>query len=170
MVDDIRWILQRLDDGQPIRINCGGESYVAKDGTVWRHDAFFTGGEVAFQGIREFRAEIYATDDDPLYTTERWFLPKAPRRAAYRLPVSPGRYRVRLHFAEIAGGSLRAFDVVLEGKTVLRDYRPRQVGFATPDVHDFETEVNDGLLDIEFVHHERSRSPKISAIEVEPLD
>jgi len=66
---------------------------------------------------------------------------------------------VTLHFAEIywpardrASDFVRSFDVALEGRKVLEDYRPLDRGFATADVRSFEVAVEDGILDIAFIH------------------
>ncbi len=72
-----------------------------------------------------------------------------------------------LHFAEIAYLPKRVFSVLLEGDPRLEDYWPGRRGFATPDTQEFDVQVNDGVLDIDFV---RTDDPKISAIEVAPLD
>jgi len=75
---------------------------------------------------------------------------------------------VTLHFAEIYHWEpgQRVFDVLLEGKEVLREYDPfAAVGFAAADRKTFPVRVEDGFLDLEFV--QESGHPKISALEIE---
>ena len=94
--------------------------------------------------------------------------------SGYRIPLPAGRYRIVLHFAEIywglphALGGKRVFGVLAEGRPVLESYDPGAAGFATATTKDFEVEVRDGWLDIEFVP--RVGDPKFAAIQIEPLE
>jgi serine/threonine protein kinase/Tfp pilus assembly protein PilF len=170
-LDDARWLLGELRAGRPIRINCGGEDYTAKDGALWGRDRFFAGGE-ARDSLREFFAisEVEGTEDDRLYHTERRFTPG--RSAAYRIPLPAGTYRIKLYFLEWNQGDpqVLVFDVTLEGKLVLERYQPRKGGPARADIRTFDgILVADGLLDIELPRgavHGVNR-PRVSAIEVE---
>ncbi len=167
--DEVRWLLERLDRHEPIRIRCGGERYVDARGKAWERDRFFSGGSCVAPVTGGWHpSDIHGTDDAPLYAAHRFFdLPRAGL-LGYRIPVPSGRYRVTLHFAEIWTSQVgfRVFDVRIEGKTVIADHDlVRVVGFARPDAQRFEVEVADGLLDIEFVP--KSERPMISAIEIE---
>ena len=75
-----------------------------------------------------------------------------------------------LHFAEVyfQAAGMRSFDVVLGGDPVLENYDPYAMGFATADVHPFDREIQDGILNLEF--RPLRDHPKISAIEIERLD
>ena len=77
-----------------------------------------------------------------------------------------GEYRVTLHFAEIHRETpgIRRFHVLIEGQKELDDFDPGEVGFASAQERFFDTRVDDGMLDIEFVPV--SDVPKISAIEI----
>ncbi|WP_176956091.1 malectin domain-containing carbohydrate-binding protein [Catalinimonas alkaloidigena] len=89
----------------------------------------------------------------------------------YHLPVTNGRYQVRLYFAELNKGGVgqRVFDVNLEGGA------PELVSFDIVQaagsqnvalMRQFELEVSDGVLDIDFIR--RVENAKVSAIEVVP--
>lgn len=161
---EILWILEELSQGRALRINCGGEEHRGRAGIVWSRDRFFTGGRRIATSV-----EIASTDDDPLYQSQRSFARGTIRPAGYRVPVPSGRYRVTLHFAEIEVKELelRYFDASLEGERVLPRHIPLRAGFATAAAETFETEVRDGMLDIDF--EQRSREPIIAALEIAPV-
>ena len=167
--EEVRWLLERLDRREPLRIRCGGEHHVDTKGKVWERDRFFKCGGCSGPATGGWLpTEIHGTDDGPLYAGHRFFDRSVAAPTGYRIPVPSGRYRVTLHFAEVwtPRAEVRVFDVHMEGKTVLADYDPvKAVGFAHADARRFEVEVVDGLLDIEFdsKHH----NPMISAIEIE---
>ncbi|MBN1444459.1 MAG: protein kinase [Planctomycetes bacterium] len=174
---DLRWILERLQRREPIRINCGGLDYTDGAGNRWSRDRFFLGGcrfgeqewsPYPFSGVIVYHGEIEGTDDDPLYQSERWFPPSGLAPAGYRIPLVPGEYRVTLHFAEIhfEQPGHRAFDILIEGEKLRRWYEP-PAETRRADSWSHTTAVLDGFLDIEFV--KQIEHPKISAIEIEPL-
>ena len=104
-----------------------------------------------------------------MYQTNRWFLTEQEGPGAYRIPVSPGRYRVHLYFAEILlrAPQGRVFDLELEGQVVLAEYDPGAVGFATAQTRAFEAEAEDGFIDLVFISGRGH--PLVSAIEVEAI-
>jgi serine/threonine-protein kinase len=167
--DEVRWLLERLDRREPIRIRCGGERYLDSEKNAWERDRFFDGGgcSVAAEG-GWLISDILGTDHAPLYAANRNFDWAVAGTSGYRIPLPPGRYRVTLHFAEIwtSQSGVRVFNVLIEGKTVIADYDlVREVGFARADVKRFDVEVADGLLDIDFTS--RHNRPMISAIEID---
>ncbi|HUY31410.1 MAG TPA: malectin domain-containing carbohydrate-binding protein [Pirellulales bacterium] len=170
---DLKWLLERLAAGEAIRIHAGGDDFVAADGATWRHDCFFGGGHQFGESFGEPRPsseEIHNTSDDPLYQTERWFDRERPKQQrGYQFPVPPGRYRVVLRFAEIYfhRPDRRVFDVLAEDELKLAGYDTLGAGFATADSKQFETRVDDGLLELEF--RGVDQNPKVSAIEIWPL-
>lgn len=169
--EDLRWLLERLEEGGGIRINCGGEEYRAKDGKVWGRDRFYTGGtrfkELDRSPVLRFLGEIAGADDDPLYQTDRWYAENEAAPASYRIPVPEGLYHLTLHFAEIQKKGLRRmFDVLLERERVLTDHELE--GFAVASRRSFDVMVTDGLLDIEFEW--KVYRPEISAIEIRRAD
>jgi hypothetical protein len=160
---DLRWALQGISAAGVLRWNCGGDDYRASDGTLWGKDRFALGGKVA--SSKNTRA-ISGTEDDALYQTRRWFPAGQTPPRGYRVPLLPGRYRVILHFAEVRfrENSKRRFHILLEGKTVRENYEPK---IDEAEALLFEVRVEDGHLDIDFIHE--VDNPKISAIEIVAL-
>ncbi len=166
--------VRSLSRNDTIRINCGGDQYVDSRGRTWSADRFQTGGFRFYEqqgNSMPYAGEIHGTEDDMLYATERWFDRPSAGLPGYRVPVPPGEYRVTLHFAELVfeKPNTRRFTVVVESSRVTKlvDYEPVGVGMATADARTVDVRVDDGRLDIEFVHG--VNNPKISAIEIELL-
>ena len=86
--------------------------------------------------------------------------------------LPPGKYRVHLHFAEVFQNirGCRRFDVLLERTSVLEDFEPLAAGFATAVEKVFDVNVDDGILEVRFVHSSSPDPPKVSAIEVERVE
>ncbi len=174
--DSVRWLLERLIAGDPVRINTGGEDYRSPTGVRWSCDRFFVGGRRASplgpQPLTDpWPNTIDDTDDDPLYQTQRWFPRNATRHGGYRIPLPSGNYRVILHFSECMSKIKdRSFDVLVEKRPVLTHYMPIKAGYTKPAseaIHD-TIQIHDGFLDIEFRH--QTRNPIISAIEIHRVD
>jgi hypothetical protein len=98
-----------------------------------------------------------------------------PGEFSYSIPVpEPGIYQVRLHFAEIywgaeggapGGRGNRVFSVDAEGQPALVDYDIYDdVGPMTAVIKQFEIEVTDGTLDLDF--YGTRDQPMVAAIEV----
>jgi N-acetylneuraminic acid mutarotase len=88
----------------------------------------------------------------------------------WSFPVSPGRYHVRLYFAEIYSGAqsvgARVFNVSIEGAPMLSNYDIfADVGGYKGVVKSFFVS-SDSTLDIEFAHV--LENPKVNAIEILP--
>jgi len=168
--EELRWLLERLDRREPIRIRCGGDRYLDSKNIAWEKDRFFERGDCSIVAAGDWLAsDVRGTDDTPLYVSYRSFDGESAGTSGYHVPLPPGRYRVGLHFAEVwtSQSGVRVFDVLLEGKPVIADYDLVQaVGFAHADVKRFAVEVTDGVLDIDFLA-KRNRA-MISAIEIEP--
>jgi serine/threonine protein kinase/Flp pilus assembly protein TadD len=170
--DDVRWLLERLDAGEPVRIRAGGDDYRSRAGALWGKDRFYLSGHGERERGRERGPrpeDVAGTEDDALYLSERHFRPDDLHPPAYRVPLPPGAYQVTLHFAELSTRvrSPRRFDVRLEGKTVLEDYDPADLGLAVARRHGFKIEAADAFLDIEFGY--RNGFPRVCAIEIEAL-
>lgn len=124
----------------------------------------YVGGKV----VARADADVKNTQDKALYLTEHHSM------TAYRIPVANGSYAVKLHFAETYEGikdvGQRVFTVAIEGKPVLPDFDAfKEAGkqsFAAI-VKEFEAEVKDGELTIEFTP--KVQNPMINAIEVRTL-
>ncbi|MDX9972802.1 MAG: malectin domain-containing carbohydrate-binding protein [FCB group bacterium] len=146
------------------RINCGGSNYTDPEGNAWSGDAgYYNTGTVYTTS-----ASIAGTDLDPLYRVQRFDHTTAPEMM-YSLPVSPGAYRVRLHFAEVYGGTAyvgaRYFDVKCEGVLMLDNLDVfREAGRNAALVKELAVEVSDGTLNLEFIH--QKQNPMIQGIEV----
>jgi hypothetical protein len=153
-----------------IRIRCGYSRPIFKDeeGNVWSGDRYFTGGFVT-----QFPNQHIARTRNPeLYLTGRTGV------FSYKIPLAPGTYELRLHFAEttyspassLGGGeNSRVFDIQLNGKPLLRQFDiVSDAGANTADVRVFRdiSPSNDGYLHLDF-----SASlglPIINAIEIVP--
>jgi len=149
------------------RLNAGGPDYTDIDGNLWSSDAGYYNDGGSFTST----AAIANTENDTLYQSER-FIESSTQNLVYTLPVDPGTYRVRLHFAEIWSGAqnpgVRIFDVLVNGNIVLNDFDIAAVaGFRTATVHTYDLQVLDGDIVIEFA--KVAQNPKISAIEVVQL-
>ena len=105
-------------------VNCGdAEPYVDAGGRRWLADRKMkegadwgaVGGDVVVRPPQP----IPATLCPRVYLTERWSMTE------YQFKLKPGKYTVRLHFAEtyegITGAGQRLFSVSLNGKVVLKD-------------------------------------------------
>jgi hypothetical protein len=162
---DLLGVLQCLVDGEPIRINCGGERYESPQGITWGRDRFFDRGS---RPGMQYSGAIAGTEDDPLLQSHRWF-PGGEETTGYGVPLPPGRYAVTLYFAEIQPRGFgpwgpRVFDVVVEGAVARQDYEPLAAGFATADAWTTNCQVDDGMLDIRFAP--RQGSPMVSALSI----
>jgi len=163
-----------------LRFNVGGPTYVGAGdfpGT-WVGNAPDAGP--CFGNLKANAVAIRGTTDDVLFQTELWEDPLVCRVGAGKLP--PGRYRVRLLFAEIyfgsgcpggGGNGSRVFDIQLEGQTVAQGIDlHRLVGCAAntsgndagPLERVFEVDVTDGTLDVRMPASRNNA--KLSALEV----
>jgi hypothetical protein len=166
------------------RINSGGSAMLASPSfeplasqpvTAWFcGDVFSTEGKV-FSPATWF--DIDGTTDDALYLTERTGPDTDTDELRYEIPVKPGKYLLRLHFAEIywgapgggpGGSGKRVFDVFVENTLVLDDFDIyAEVGAATALIESLVVEVTDDDLDLRL--DSSQDRPKISAIELIPL-
>ena len=149
------------------RVNAGGREYVDAQGRRWETDSHFNDTGL---GAAQY-VEIAGTDLDPLYQTERRsFVLPTRRPLVYSFPAPPGRYLLRLHFAELdraarVGSSV--FDVLVEKADVLRRLDVfAEAGVLTALVREVEATVTDGVLDLSF--RPIAGRPKIAAVEVLP--
>ena len=96
------------------RILTSREDYKDKAGLDWSWDAGYSGGDQnrSWNGIS-------GTNDPELFQHER-----NGKDFSYALPVLPGKYQVRLKFAETAvrNKGERVFDVLINGKKVLANF------------------------------------------------
>jgi hypothetical protein len=145
--------------------NAGGGAYTDGAGQVWPADQeYTTGSEWGYDygnAITQPNA-IANTEDDALYQSARL------GAGGYRFEVpAVGRYRVRLHFAELVFSEpgKRAFNVTIENVLVVNDLDlVAAVGANVATSYTFDTDVLDGRLAVKFVAV--VGEPTISAIEV----
>lgn len=160
-----------LPVGEEVRILAGSNrSYVDRSGKQWAPDTFFTGGTA----VRTAVQHIWRTQDPSIYRTSR------QGDFSYNIPLKPGRYELRLHFAETfygpedAGGGgegSRIVTVTANGQSLLTDFDvlADADGARTADVKVF-TDIHpagDGLLHLNFSSVKGGRG-MVSAIEILP--
>ena len=139
--------------GDEVRILAGSEQwYEDSFGRKWSANRFFTGGAV----FTEPNHQIFATRDPELYRTRREGAFK------YDIPLKPGTYELRLHFAETlfgesniaAGGeTTRIFGIKANGKSLLEAMDViSDSGPSTADVRVFKdlSPDRDGILHLQF--------------------
>jgi hypothetical protein len=147
---------------QPIRINCGGPTYLDSKAQTWQADHGFNAGIPYLSG-----APIGGTTDPTLYTTERYNSGSSPM--IYSFPVANGLYQVNLLFAEsfFATAGARVFNVKLQGNPVFQNLDIfASVGADKALVKGATVTVLNGVLAIEFDNV--VQNAKISAIEILP--
>jgi hypothetical protein len=139
----------------------------------WDYDDYFAGG---LARDRLVVPDIDGTDEPEVYLTQRRGDARGkPGEFSYSIPVpEPGLYQVRLHFAEIywgaeggapGGRGKRVFSVDAEGQPALVDYDIYDdVGPMTAVIKQFEIDVQDGSLDLDF--YGSRDQPMVAAIEV----
>ncbi len=136
----------------PVRIVAQGSPLTDSDGRLWAADEYFLGGNSVF------RKNVVVNGEEGLYQGERY------GNFSYRIPVAPGRYRVKLHFAETWFGTPeshvnafghRVFDVYANGVALLRNYEiAKAAGGADRSVEKVFENVQpnaQGMLLLEFV-------------------
>lgn len=156
--------------GPEMRIRCGYSRPIFKDeeGSTWSGDRYFSGGFVT-----ELPSQPIARTRNPeLYLTARSGV------FSYRIPLAPGTYEMRLHFAEttyspastLGGGeNSRVFDVQLNGHPLLTQFDiVNDAGANTADVRVFRdvSPDKDGYLHLDFTGS--LGLPLINAIEILP--
>jgi hypothetical protein len=150
-------------------INCGAdEIYVDAAGKTWladqeksdKLDWGVVGGEVVLRDI----VEIPGTQAPMVYLNECYSM------AGYVFKLAPGKYTVRLHFAEtfegITAEGERVFDVSINEKVVLKDFDVfKEAGGAfKPVIKEIKgVEVADKLA-IDFTTN--VQNPEINGIEI----
>jgi hypothetical protein len=156
--------------GPEVRIRCGYLRPIFKDadGNVWSGDRYFTGGFVTELPNQH----IDRTRNPALYLTARSGV------FSYKIPLTPGVYELRLHFAEttyssastLGGGeNSRVFDVQLDGRPLLSHFDiVSDAGANTADVRVFRdvSPNKDGYLRLDFTGS--LGMPIINAIEIVP--
>jgi hypothetical protein len=160
-----------LPVGDELRILAGANrSYVDRAGKLWGPDRYFTGGKA----VRSPVQHIWRTQDPSIYRSSR------QGDFRYDIPLKPGLYELRLHFAEtfygpeeIGGGGegSRVLTVQANGKPLLEgfDVALDAGGSRTADVKVFPavSPADDGQLHLRFAS-QRGGNAMLSAIEILP--
>jgi len=160
-----------LPVGDEVRILAGASrTYVDRAGKLWGPDRYYTGG----RSVRSSVQHIWRTLDPGIYRSSR------QGDFRYDIPLKPGIYELKLHFAEtfygpeeIGGGGegSRILNVDANGKTLLRDLDVAldAGGSRTADVKVFTNIAPsaDGNLHLSF-SSERGGIAMLSAIEILP--
>ena len=171
------------------RINAGGNLVASNDISQlnWGEDQAFTGANGNAQNGTP-SSYVNTSDEDKTYgavlpvnfvnntpypnsifSTERYNTLTVPENMQWNIPVAQGTYTINLLFAEIWSGAdtpgTRVFDVTIEGQEVLSDFDQTETyGFATAGVESFTVEINDGILNIDFI--QGIENPNIKGIEI----
>lgn len=105
---------------RPIRIATQERTFTDRSGLSWLAENYFLNGRrIARQMV------IKGTEDPQIYEWERY------GNFSYAIPVSNGRYRLTLHFAESywgpnapggGGAGIRVFDIYCNGVALLRNF------------------------------------------------
>ncbi|HEY6182156.1 MAG TPA: malectin domain-containing carbohydrate-binding protein [Terriglobales bacterium] len=153
----------------PIRIVTQDHPVTDVDGRTWSADAFY------FGGMRAYRDEpVVNAHDKSLYRGERY------GNFSYHIPLAPGKYRLKLHFAETWFGTpashepalgSRRFDVYANGASLLRNFEiAKEAGVNREIVKVFENlQPNaQGALWLEFVPLQNYA--EVNAIEIEQTE
>jgi len=155
-----------------VRIIAGSsEPYTDRNGRTWGPDRYFSGGAVLVRPSER----IFRTLDPDIYRHLR------TGEFRYDIPLKPGHYELRLHFAETgladfissesSGEGQRLFRVSVNGKPILTafDVVADAAGANTADVRVFRdiSPAEDGFLHLSF--SPMRGSAFVNAIEVLPV-
>jgi len=157
-------------EGGAIRIAAGitAPKYIDSSGNSWSGDAYATGGALFDLPDRK----IFRALDQDLYQHGR------EGEFRYDIPVKPGPYELRLHFAETRYGQsplegaegVRRFDVALNGRPLLVDFDialdAAGANTATVKVWRDQEPAADGQIHLAFTG--RTGSPLLNGIELLP--
>ncbi len=153
-----------------VRVNVGGGAYTDGPGNIWAEDTgFFNIGQTAPNGS----IPISGTEEDSLYQSERYDGSSDGADLEFSTAVAPGKYEVKLHFAEtynqITAAGQRVFDVYAEGELAINhlDIFDR-VGLNAALVMVIPVTVEDGTISIRF-DHLGIQNPKVCAVEVHAI-
>ena len=160
-----------LPVGEEVRLLAGASrKYVDHAGKLWSPDAYFSGGTAVPSSIQH----IWRTQDPIVYRSSR------QGDFSYNIPLNPGIYELRLHFAETfygpenpgdGGEGSRIMNVIANGKPLLAnfDVLADSGGDRTADVKVFSdvSPAADGQLHLSF-SSAKGGSAMLSAIEILP--
>ena len=160
-----------LPVGDEVHLLAGSaRKYVDHAGKLWSPDAFFSGGMPVASSVQH----IWRTQDPIIYRNSR------QGDFTYDIPLKPGTYELRLHFAETlygpenAGGGgegSRTMTIAINGQTALHDFDvlADAGGERTAEVRVFHdiSPASDGKLHLGFSSG-GSGSAMLSGVEILP--
>jgi malectin (di-glucose binding ER protein) len=160
-----------LPVGEEIRILAGASrKYVDHAGKLWSPDSYFSGGDSVQSAVQH----IWRTQDPIIYRSSR------QGNFTYNIPLKPGTYELRLHFAEtfygpenVGGGGEgnRIMAVLANGQPLLQDFDvlADSGGDRTAEVKVFPdiSPAADGQLHLSF-SSVKGDGAMLSAIEILP--
>jgi hypothetical protein len=103
-----------------MRIVTRNANHTDQEGNLWGIDKYFTGGRQTSDGVA-----VSGTSDPELFAWQRY------GHFSYHFPVPPGKYRLRMLFAETffgpnnrgkGGAGSRVFNVYCGGAAILRQF------------------------------------------------
>jgi len=158
------------EGGDELRLLAGVESgnLVDPAGHTWLADRYYRGGSAS----RTVNHRIAGATDPLIYQSRR------EGTFSYDIPLKPGVYELRLHFAEtlygsgnLAGGgeTSRLFSVLANGQPLLRDFDViADAGASTADIKVFKdvSPASDGELHLKF--EPTNNLAFLNAIEISP--
>ena len=148
----------------PIYLNAGGEAYTDNAGRGWiPDDGYVSTGDTYCR-----HSPIGETENDQMYTSERYFS-GGDDSYEYTIPVpAAGDYVIKLHFAEIYFSSTnqRVFDIYVEDSLIAGsfDIVEQAGGENTAVVVTDVRNISDGAVNVRL--SSVTENPKISGIEV----
>lgn len=160
-----------LPVGEEVHILAGSSrKYVDHAGRVWNPDTYFSGGTSVTSAVQH----IWRTQDPIIFRGSR------QGDFSYNIPLKPGRYELRLYFAEnfygpespgAGGEGSRTLTISANGQMLLRDFDvlADAGGERTAEVKVFPdvSPASDGQLHLSFASG-KSGSAMVSAIEILP--
>ena len=156
----------RSEPAFSIRINGGGAAFITPDQRYFVADQPYSPGSFGYvgadAGIDTTTMEILETENDKLYQSGQLGL------SAYKISVPhSGTYAVTFHFAEILfqEEEKRVFNISIEDVEVLQTLDlHKHSGYNVASTFNFETVVNDEVLDIDFTSI--TGKPLLNGVEV----
>ena len=160
-----------LPVGEEVHILAGsGRKYVDHAGKLWNPDTYFSGGTAVASSVQH----IWRTQDPIIYRNSR------QGDFSYNIPLKPGTYELRLHFAETfygpensggGGEGSRTMMIAVNGQPLLQDFDvlADAAGERTAEIKVFPdvSPASDGQLHLSFSSG-KSGSAMLSAIEILP--
>jgi hypothetical protein len=152
-----------------VSIEVGGHTYRDATGVTWAADRKFRPGGWGYQGstrIVTTRRPITGTGIDRPFQTARV---ATGERLRYRFAAAPtGTYSIDLGFAAIdrLHKRERIFDVIVDGRTVLRHVDPARTGVRRALTRALQVEHRGGPLTVTLVHRRGVGMPLLSTLSV----